>query len=429
MLLFPANNRWIIERLYDLNRLANVLLLAMLGMSEKETKMSIFGKLFGKAPTREEFVKIAARAMNDCGWPDVVYDKESNSLRLPGGQLYGLHNLYGNYVATKPRDRAQMLRNWFAALRSQYVPESFDEARGNLMLMLRHRSERLQALMHTKIPDEDFLSRPFSEDLELAIVLDRPEAVLRITRKHLATWGAADELVYEVATHNLRLKSADAWAAVAPGVFLSQWHDVFDATRVIFSDLIHRVPAEGNRVVMIPDRSNVLVAGERDPAAVVKMIELALSLYDQDKYQLSAQPLILRDGEWVPYPVPDSLAYQVRSRTLGALAERYNIQKQLLEKSPREDIFVASLLVAGSQEKRDVFSIGTWATGVRTLLPKADVIMFGDAVENMFRVRWDDVVRVIGALPQEPDLWPVRYRAETYPTEEQIAALRQYAVG
>ena len=390
--------------------------------------MGIFKKLFDTAPpTRDEFAAMAVATMTELGWTGCVYDPGAFNIRTSESSIVGLSNAFKRYSEAPKPQRETVLREFFEALRDQTIPSRYEDAKESLMPMLRLRSENLQyqlQLPTNGLPATEPLARPFADFIELKIVYDRPKSVTDISRAQLTTWGVDEETAFAVATRNLRLKSADAWKQVAPNVFLSAWHDTFDATRMIFPDLLRRVAVPGRPVVFIPNRDHLIVAGEGDSAALAAASSLMAKIFDAEGNKLWPEPFVLDDDACKPFPITDPDGYDIRARKASIVGAAYELQKQLRAKVSEDSPFVAKYMANGNEQQRRVFLMATWSAGVATLLPKTELILFFFSQSDGFFVRWEDVESVIGPLVPLPDIWPPLYRATEFPNPEQLTRLR-----
>jgi hypothetical protein len=383
--------------------------------------MKFISRLFNKAPSRDAFAKRALAAMRRLGEPNPVYDSAAFKVTTPGGATYDLGNVFRLYADAPASEREGLIEHWLTSLRFTGTPDTFDDVREMLLPMVRARAEAL--LFGGREPGAPVpVERPFSEDLVLAVVIDWPTSVKRVRDVDLAQWNIDEETAYRTALHNLRLKSADAWQRVAPGVYVADWHDAFDVTRSVFPDLVRRAPIEGEPVIMTPNRDCLLVAGARDPDALRAMVSLAIEEYDDRAYALTMQPLALRGDTWEPFDVGGEAMRQVRRRLLGSRAEDYQLQANTFAGGGE---FFYAPLQHDVREGRDEFATtAAWPHDKPAMLPKADTIAVWRNADECARVAWDDVARIVGGLEPEPDLWPPRYRVAGPPTDAQYAALR-----
>lgn len=84
-----------------------------------------------------------------------------------------------------------------------------------------------------------------------------------------------------------------------------------------------------------------------------------------------------------------------------------------------------------SKDNGEAYSSCIWSKDIPSLLPKSDRITFlvNPDSNEMFSVAWDDVqTRIPESLPQEPYLFPNRFRAYLYPTSEQLTMLRALSI-
>jgi hypothetical protein len=344
---------------------------------------------------------------------------------------YGLENAFKQYASEPRVGRNAFLTRWFAALSDITVLETFEKIKPTLLPMLRRRDEAFFIGAAATAPPADapavtFLERPFSDDLVLAIVMDGQDSLVRANSEHFAGWGVDEATVWDAAMHNLRVKSADMWTQAMPGVFVAAWKDAYDTARVAFPDLVRRAPIVGEPVVMMPERDALFVASRRDPQALDNMARIAQSVYDDGGRTLSMQPLELRDDDtWVPFDMPGPMKNAIDDRLAVALAQTYEWQEQIFKKASTEDIFLSPLALL---KKGDVvYSRSTWTT-VPTLLPKSDFIGFARAEGDYAMLPWDEAVTIVGPLPQEPGMWPPRYRVPSFPNDEQFAALKDVSI-
>jgi hypothetical protein len=388
--------------------------------------LNILTKLFDKPPTKTAFVEHVLRHIRSLGWADPTYDESAFCVRS-GDMSYGLENAFKQYVCEPRLERDAFLTRWFAALADITVVDTFEAIKPTLLPMLRRRDEAfLIAGPSTAKPAVTFLERPFSDDLVLAIVMDGRDSLVRANSEHFAGWGVDEATVWDVAMHNLRVKSADAWTETVPGVFVAAWGDAYDAARAVFGDLVRRAPIEGEPVVMMPERDALFVASRRDPTALEHMVRMAQIVYDEGGRTLSMQPLELRDDDtWVPFDMPGPMKDTIDERLAAALVQAYEWQEQIFMKAATEDIFLCPLAL---MQKDDVVcSRSTWTT-VPTLLPKSDFIGFARAEGDYAMVPWDTAVAMVGPVPQEPGMWPPRYRVPPFPNDEQFAALKNVSI-
>jgi hypothetical protein len=236
-----------------------------------------------------------------------------------------------------------------------------------------------------------------------------------------------------IAIDNLRAASHEPFDQPAKGVFVSPWHDTYDAARLLVPDVIAKLAIKGRPVALVPNRDTLIVAGDRDAPALLAAADLAEKAYAPPR-QIDA---IARcwDGAWRPC-VPDvtpAVAERYRALRDTSIADLYAEQKERLDASTAaagDDVFVASLIVAEDPSHART-SIAVLSKGVPTLLPRADLIGLvdpdGPKDAKPLLVRWDQAFALLGARWKAMPVSPPRWRVEVdgYPTAAELARLPQ----
>ena len=177
-----------------------------------------------------------------------------------------------------------------------------------------------------------------------------------------------------MALDNLRPRSAPAFAAAEPGLFLSQWRDGQDASRLLFPDLIAALPVKGDPVVLAPTRSTLLVAGADDSGGLLALADAAAETLSTTDQPLSARPLRLRDGQWTDFALDAEELAPFFDLMRGQWTREYAEQKQLLDQlhaQSGDDILVASYAPMQNRHTGKPFCMTFWVDGFVNLLPRA----------------------------------------------------------
>lgn len=378
--------------------------------------MSFLATLFRRRPSREAFVADALAAARRAGFEAPAYDSDGFAV-VSGSQRLGLENVYRSFCALPPADRAAFLVENFRNLLGEPPPETLGAVREMLVPMIRARAEQL--LLKSAPEPVALVERPFSEDLVVALVIDRPTMITRVRRPDLERWNVDEETAFAAALHNLRLRSADSWQRVGRAVYRAAWNDAFDVTRIVFPDLVRRLPLEGEPVVMTPNRDCLLVSSAREPDELETMAELAMRSYDENPYPLSMQPLVLRDDRWEPFELGGAASREIRRRLVERRAEDYETQANAY--GDRFGASFARLMLDGRPGADEFRTLATWTPGSTALVPAADLLGVSREGGALY-VSWDDALGILGVGP-ESELWPPRYRLTGVPTEDQMAAL------
>jgi hypothetical protein len=80
-----------------------------------------------------------------------------------------------------------------------------------------------------------------------------------------------------------------------------------------------------------------------------------------------------------------------------------------------------------NKKSGEVASFCSWADGVPTLLPRTDCIAFVRQNSEPMLVEWERAEQVIGHLLAPQDMYPERVRVEEFPSEAELARLKQAA--
>jgi len=386
--------------------------------------VSFLRDLFDRSPkTKAEFAAFAAGVlMGEFPQSPIDIDEANFSLRHAHGTAF-LDNVYVTYTQTPTAARAAMMARWARGIGVRVtIPETFAEAEPRIMPQVRPY-EALWIPAYDRTASYAYV--PVAGDLVATLVYDLPDSTMSVGDAHLDRWGVSLQTAFDSAMRNLRRHSADAWREVADGVFQSNWNDDYDATRILFPDLLHRTGVAGRPVVMAPERNTLLVTSERDVDGLGAFLQRGWSLYDAIPYRRSAQPFVLDGDVLTPLELTEGLAAEADRRHKVRQAQTYADQAKAKE-ADFGDIFWASLKVFDAADGSLCRSVAIWSPAV-ALLPKADFIAFIGHDLPMLSVPWDDAVAILGPLAEDPNLRPVRYRVNGLPSSEHLARLSERA--
>jgi hypothetical protein len=241
--------------------------------------------------------------------------------------------------------------------------------------------------------------------------------------------------VLKIAIGNLRDKT-DPRRMVqrAPGLFIGQWADTYEASRLLLTDLMHRLPLDGEPVAFAPSRNQLWVTGSRNNRAIEEMLKFGQQEHF-GAYPLSPHLYVLQDRQWTSFePEPAELREGLRLLVLRRNATDYGQQKGYLEaihKKEGADVFVSPCQVPKDSVTGRPYSICVWPKGAETLLPITDrvALLMDVATKKSIDVSWTTMQSVVGKhLEKVADLFPERYRVRSFPTEEEIATLQRAAI-
>jgi hypothetical protein len=222
---------------------------------------------------------------------------------------------------------------------------------------------------------------------------------------------------------------------LSAGLWISDWHDDYDAARLLLPDFIRSHPVKGEYVGIAPNRDTLIVTGSKDVPGLAQMATLADQALDRP-YAISGLPLWLDDAQWVEFPLPQDgplwQPFQKLAKRSAAMV--CQLQQQVLQqhlKAEGQNVHVASVLVLTGPDGA-VSTLSTWGEGITTLLPRTDEIalmtkQYQCALgrERITPVPWQAIEQVVGGRMKPMGLSPERYRVDTFPTPEECRAIRE----
>jgi hypothetical protein len=266
-------------------------------------------------------------------------------------------------------------------------------------------------------------------DLGVALIAATAGQPSAITGAQLQASGLEPDAALVLALDNLRPRSASAFEALKPGLFVSQWRDGHDASRLLLPELVAALPVKGDPVAMVPTRDRLLVAGADDEGALLALADAAAEALSTTDQPLSAQPLRLRDGAWTDLALDSDERAPFCDLMRGQWTRDYAEQKQLLDQlhgQSGEDILVAAYAPMQNRNTGKPFCMTFWVDGFVNLLPRADSIVLKSAAEVVV-VPWRAAMAVIAHRLAPTDHHPIRYRADAFPSAAELEQLRAVA--
>jgi uncharacterized protein YtpQ (UPF0354 family) len=395
--------------------------------------MSLFD-FFRKQPlSPEQFATLYVEALRSLGdtrnW---VYEGGMDRLVPAGATVDGssdvinLHNMRQDFLAASKDERNEVLKRQAMAMMQNYVPSNFEEARTKLRPVIRSTTERGVANFHLKASPQGrtMAFRPLCENMEIGIAYDGEFNIARLGEGKLKEWGVTFDEAYDVALDNLRTHSTTPFMALRNGVFASQFGDFYDASRLLLTDLLHRQPVAGAPVVMVPNRTVLLLTGDRNPEGLQLMLDIAME--ERGKPRPLPARMLRWDGQnWRSF-VPPGLEGKLRELRVQESLADYEDQARFLNQAHERDgidIFVAKYM-AFKGEGGDVISACTWTDGVHSLLPETDIVVLYRVTENQSAfVPWNELLKTCGDLLVPTGHLPARYEVREFPADEVFEAL------
>ena len=247
-------------------------------------------------------------------------------------------------------------------------------------------------------------------DLVMSLAYDGKTVITGIAAAQLDVWGISTDEAMKIARYNIRMRTRNGLAEIAPGLHISPYRDNHDCSRVVLTDVISRATVKGDPVALVPDRDTLIVTGTDDPGNLVKAAEMAMKGIETGR-MVSGGAVCLRAGGWQSFmPPPASPAHEpFRRLSLKVGATNYEQQRVLLQKQKGEDVFIAKLS-GGTEPSGRWFSWAVWGEDIPTWLPVTDKLFLASPWTEQQDLRgpwrWEVVEKVAGALMQSMETVP-----------------------
>jgi uncharacterized protein YtpQ (UPF0354 family) len=386
--------------------------------------------------SQDEFAQLVIARLRETGIAgEIAYDPEEFQIQVTGetqSTLF-LNNAYQEYCSISPENRHKALRRfvrgWLDAHKP--APEEYADIQPDILPAVRSRSFFESARLRMVIGGADDTLLPYQtlgEDLGLGLVYDMPDSMKPISNRELDLWGVTFYEALEAARENLReVRPAIVGPQEGEGVYVFTTNDGYDSSRLILLDLIRQFQVKGDTIAMAPGREMLIVAGSEDGPGLEAMVALAKRAFQQPR-TVSGVALRLDGDEWVRW-LPDAghpLLDEFQTLRMRSSAQDYAEQKELLDKLHEirgEDVSVASFCVMQHKHTGQRANYCVWTPGTVSLLPRTERVIFGGEGQETSMAPWEKVVEVAGHLMTPTDMYPERWRVETFPSAEELAAM------
>jgi len=403
--------------------------------------VNFLDKMISGRVSQREFAQIVLRAFAEKGVDNLEYHEAEFALKVPGkDSAVFLHNSYAEFsrARRKKKERPAIIAKLVASFTSiPEIPRSFAAAKPNLMPVLRDAAYySLSRLLTRKHKSDDleleWQSEKFAGGLILGLAYDTEHSITSLNQKQLIEWGIDAKEAFAAAKDNLWEKTDPSKMIGQDGVYIADWHDSYDSSRMMLTELIYRLQVEGDPVAFVPNRDAFWITGKDNLPGLRAVMKAGSESHFNLGHSLSPDLYVLLDGRWELYiPEDAELKAQWQSIRMQRSYLDYEQQKKLLDQiheQTGEDYFVARFNIL--ERDKTQWSVCVWTKDVDSSLPKTDSIGFVVDADNkdMFVVPWERAVEIAGSLMQEePGLVPVRYRVREFPADAQVERLR--AVG
>src|SRR5579859_1829717 len=404
--------------------------------------MSLFDKVFSGKPSQQEFAEMVAKAFEKSGFANLEYKEEDFALKVPGkDSTVFLGNAYTNYCNVPRSERSAIVERLVSSITATpEIPSSFGAAKPALMPMVRDAAYfSLIALLARKSKhdkeDVDLQGKALAQGLVVGLAYDGEQTITSVNRRQLTDWGVGLDEAFAAAKDNLWEKTDPSrLVGHSDGVYVGQWGDSYDSSRILLTELIYRLSVNGDPVAYVPNRDSLWVTGKNDRAGLTTILKAGSESHFKQGHPVSPDLYVLEDGKWSVYAPEDAA---LREMWLATRRHRsaidYDQQKKIIDELHEQDgtdIFVAGYKLLERKDGK-TFGVCVWTKDVDSSLPQADNIGFVVDPEagDMFMVPWDKAVPIVGSLmEEEPEFVPVRYRVREFPSDGQVMELRKLAV-
>ena len=264
-----------------------------------------------------------------------------------------------------------------------------------LMPLLEPASRNWQLKVQRQLKHEVELGavrRRFNAELNIALVLDAPEALRLVSPYDVKAIGLGEAHLMDRAFQNLHARSNQRFIEVKPGLYLSPYDDSYDAARLVLPRLLEGLTLAGDPVAFIPNRSTLIVTGSDDASGLLAAVELVTSALKKSIERVSTLALKRTDFGWE--------SWLPRSTNAARAALEQLVHEQLGDELSSGGAMLAQLLPQCAQpaiatrpsadgKRREVVVVLSEADGSEVLVPRADEIVTADGVA----LAWADFAR------------------------------------
>lgn len=398
---------------------------------------SFFDKLFNRALTEEKFAKKFIESARRAGYSNaLIYEESEFRLRQDNGSYFNLHNAFRDYQDGDKVQKASILNGYVATLleSGKQTGHAFEKVKAQLRPVIRNlamlEEVRLEHVRSKQAPHEVVYQR-LGHDCVTLLGLDFPESTATLTKGPEPQWGVTMDEALAIAINNLRDNTREGFGEIIPGLYIGQWADGYDSSRVLLPDVLQRAPIKGQPVFMIPNRDVLMVTGDKDNQGIRHMVELSFKALENGR-AISTQIYTYKDRSIVPFQAGDDVTKQRRATLEHLLLQgNYQLQKELIDKINVEtgkDVFVAKYnLFELADSDGQTVSLCTWTKGVVSMLPKTDRVALVEPLQddepNVKIVHWSELENECSELLISDNTYPLRFSTAGFPSAEQLSRL------
>jgi hypothetical protein len=390
-------------------------------------------ELLGFQPRIED---LAARLLRQVGdqpgdntW---TYDSEAQVLRSSAGATINLANIFREYANAPRAGRRALVEKYlsFFSAQDREIPKLWTLAAKGIYVAVRSKYDYMTMEIESRTSDKpvsDTITWPLVGDLCLRLLYDSGPNMGHVQRDTLAAWGQPEAEVKQRALNNLKALQRPQWELLSDGVYKLVSDVAYEESWFLIDAVMEQLPFAAHAVVMPVNRGVLLAVDGRADDALSAMLHEALRSLQENPWPLSGTMLTKTNGSWQAFAAKGLIAKRAHTVASLNLAGLYKDQQDLLQtyyESIDDDVYVAGMdLQQLGEDIADVQSWCSWAEGVRALLPKTDVIIFGkgesQAGSALLVVPWDRVVEICGQYLQTTSENPPRFRVTDFPNDDE----------
>lgn len=322
----------------------------------------------------------------------VMFDEAKQRLSVGDGQglthFVSLRNLKHRYDAIEePKARVRVLERDLIAMR--WTKPTLEILARRLFPRLRPRAALASLELKRKVlenvnggsaADLSVASRDFNKAFSVQMVFQLSEEAVDVGADRLGAWGRTFEELLALAMDNLLQVSTEQPREVRPNLWALTGGGGHIASRLLFDDVLEKLPFKDDVVAMAPNQNVVLFAKKSDDEALARMAQIGLDA-SQAPFGLWAVAMERVNGRWEQWlPEATRPSYgPLKVAALPGTVKLYQTHKDLLLawlEIQRVVSEVSPLLAV--QDDSTVYSSAVWQRGVPTLLPPADRVAIVD---------------------------------------------------
>lgn len=362
-----------------------------------------------------------------------------------------LDKLFTKYLAaTTDEGRQKVLIDFSKLIVSTGTPETFEEAKKDLMPLIKDRwyvevlnvSEKVAVASGKSDGSMILPSYNLSDEVSVMLSYEMPHVRSLITNGKLKSWDVSFIDGMNHAVESMRQKTAPKCNAMVykdesrPYAYISSWEDGSDASRVLLEDVMLSFPVFGEIVVSMPHAGELVVTGSEEVHGLELLLERYTIAYQNESRYLPPIPFVWREGILSRYSIPEN---HCTFRAFEALRhlwlqDIYGQQKKMLATewvSLTDGLHVSQyeLLEKESFAGNVMVSNCTVPDMNAVLIPRTDLITFCEVDTEGLHTRavgtWAEVTQILGSDLVEMDLYPKLYRVSRFPTTAELRSIRE----